>query len=73
MMRIYGDIDDTMTPREFEYILIDRLPVNAHAALEDLVTSYEIAMYSNMPISVEDFKRTNATIDLIVELMKNGS
>jgi len=73
MTRIYGDIDDTMTPREFEYTLIDRLPVNAHAALEDLVTSYEIAMYSNMPISVEDFKRTNATIDLIVELMKNGS
>jgi hypothetical protein len=30
-------------------------------------------MYSNMPISVEDFKRTNATIDLVVELMKNGS
>ena len=73
MMRMYGDIDDTMTPREFEYILIDRLPANAHAALEDLVTSYEIAMYSNMPISVEDFKRTNATIDLIVELMKNGN
>jgi hypothetical protein len=73
MMRMYRDIDDTMTPREFEYTLIDRLPGNAHAALEDLVTSYEIAMYSNMPISVEDFKRTNATIDLIVELMKNGS
>jgi len=73
MMRMYPDIDDTMTPREFEYILIDRLPVNAHAALEDLVTSYEIAMYSNMPIAVEDFKRTNATIELIVELMKNGS
>jgi len=73
MMRMYPDIDDAMTPREFEYILIDRLPVNAHAALEDLVTSYEIAMYSNMPVSVEDFKRTNATIELIVELMKNGS
>lgn len=73
MMRMYGDIDDTMTPREFEYTLIDRLPANAYAALEDLVTSYEIAMYSNMPISVEDFKRTNATIDLIIELMKNGS
>ncbi|MCW4048292.1 MAG: transglutaminase domain-containing protein [Candidatus Bathyarchaeota archaeon] len=72
MNRIYPDIDETMTPREFEYLLMDRLPDNSHAALEDLITSYEIAMYSNIPITIEDFKRTNATIELIIELMKNG-
>jgi transglutaminase-like putative cysteine protease len=71
MQRRFKDIDDTWTPREFEYAIIDRLPIDAHAALEDLITSYEIAMYSNIPVSVEDFYRTTATIELIMELMKN--
>ena len=72
MQRIYPDIDDTMTPREFERTLMDRLPNNAHLALEDLVTSYEIAMYSNITVTAEDFKRTNATVELIIELMRSG-
>lgn len=72
MQRIFPDIDDVMTPREFQYILIDRLPMHADALLEDLVSSYEIAMYSNITLSQEDFKRTNATIELIIELMGNG-
>jgi len=72
MQRIYPDIDDTMTPREFQYVLLDRLPMHADALLEDLVSSYEIAMYSNITLSQEDFKRTNATIELVIELMKNG-
>ncbi len=73
MQRIYPDIDDTMTPREFQYVLIDRVPMHADALLEDLVSSYEIAMYSNIALSQEDFKRTNATIELVIELMKSGS
>ena len=72
MQRIYPDIDEAMTPREFQYILEERLPQTADALLEDLVTSYEIAMYSNITLSQEDFKRTNATIELIIELMKSG-
>jgi transglutaminase-like putative cysteine protease len=73
MQRIYPDIDETMTPREFQYVLIERMPMHADALLEDLVSSYEIAMYSNIALSQEDFKRTNATIELIIELMKSGS
>lgn len=73
MQRIYPDIDDTMTPREFQYVLEDRLPQTADALLEDLVSSYEIAMYSNITLSQDDFKRTNATIELIIELMKSGA
>ena len=72
MQRIYADIDDTMTPREFQYTLEERLPQSVDALLEDLVTSYEIAMYSNITVSQEDFKRTNATIELILELMKSA-
>ena len=73
MQRIYPDIDETMTPREFQYILEERLPQTADALLEDLVSSYEIAMYSNITLSQDDFKRTNATIELIIELMKSGT
>ena len=71
MQRIYPDIDVAMTPREFQYILEERLPKTADALLEDLVSSYEIAMYSNITLSQDDFKRTNATIELIIEVMKN--
>ena len=73
MQRIYPDIDDTMTPREFQYLLLERMPMHADAMLDDLVSSYEIAMYSNITLSQEDFKRTNATIELVIELMKSGS
>ena len=73
MQRIYSDLDETMTPREVQYILEDRLPQTADALLEDLVSSYEIAMYSNITLSQDDFKRTNATIELIIELMKSGT
>ena len=72
MQRVYSDIDETLTPREFQYILEDRLPNSADALLEDLVSNYEIAMYSNLTLSQEDFKRTTATIELILELMRNG-
>ena len=72
MQRIYPDIDETMTPREFQYALEERLPQTADALLEDLITSYEIAMYSNIRLRQDDFKRTNATIELIIELMKSG-
>ncbi len=72
MQRLFPDIDEAMTPREFQYVLIERIPQHADALLEDLVSSYEIAMYSNITLSQEDFKRTNATIELIIELMGNG-
>ena len=71
MQRIYPEIEDTMTPREFEATLIDRIPQDAYAALNDLVTNYEIAMYSNIPLTKDDFGRTTATIELVIELMKN--
>jgi hypothetical protein len=72
MQRIYPDIDETLTPREFQFILEERLPKSADALLEDLVTNYEIAMYSNITLTQEDFKRANATIELIIELMKSA-
>ena len=72
MQRIYPDVDESMTPREFKYLLEERLPHSTDALLEDLVSSYEIAMYSNITLSQDDFKRTNATIELLIELMKNA-
>jgi len=72
MQRVYSDIDETLTPREFQYLLEERLPGNADALLEDLISNYEIAMYSNLSLTQEDFNRTTATIELILELMKSG-
>jgi hypothetical protein len=72
MQRVHLDIDETLTPREFQYLLEERLPDSADALLEDLISSYEIAMYSNISLGQDDFVRTNATIELIMELMKIG-
>jgi transglutaminase-like putative cysteine protease len=72
MQRIYPQIDDTMTPREFERALLLKIPLNASEALNDLVTCYEVAMYSNLSLTEVEFKQTESTIQLILELMKDG-
>jgi transglutaminase-like putative cysteine protease len=72
MQRIYPYIRDTMTPREFEARIINLLPKTASEALNDLVTSYEIAMFSNLSLTEAEFIQAEATIILILELMKNG-
>jgi transglutaminase-like putative cysteine protease len=71
MQRIYPQIADSMTPREFESFLLSKIPLNASEALNDLITSYEVAMYGNISLSDVEFKLTEATILLILELMKN--
>jgi hypothetical protein len=61
-----------MTPREFEARIINLLPKTASEALNDLVTSYEIAMFSNLSLTEAEFIQAEATIILILELMRNG-
>gem|GEM_PF-1136558 len=70
--RRFPEIDESLTPREFQAFLEERLPPTLDAMLEDLVSSYEVAMYSNLSLDQDDFKRTHATIEFIVELMKDG-
>jgi hypothetical protein len=68
--RIYPQIDDSLTPREFESFILAKIPRGSEFALDDLVTSFEIAEYGNMRLGKEDFERCMATVELLVELVK---
>jgi transglutaminase-like putative cysteine protease len=67
--RVYPEVDNSLTPREFETYLLTKIPPGSEFALDDVITSFEIAEYGNMKLTKEDFDRCEATIELIVELM----
>ncbi len=70
--RRYPEIRESMTPREFEMIMLRKIPRSGAAALDDLVASFEIADYSTSNPSKHDFDRCQATVELIVEFMEDG-
>ncbi len=69
--RTYPEIEDSLTPREFEYYLLTKIPSGSEFALDDLVTSFEVAEYGNMKLGKTDFDRCEATVQLMVELIDN--
>ncbi|MCW3992085.1 MAG: transglutaminase domain-containing protein, partial [Candidatus Bathyarchaeota archaeon] len=58
--RRYGEIQDSLTPREFQQILLREVPEKGMRALEDLVSAFEIANYSEMYSTKEDYDRCRA-------------
>jgi hypothetical protein len=70
--RRYEGIEDWMTPREFQGRLVKEIPEGGQFALDDLVTAFEIADYSEAPMAQEDFEMCRASVDLLKELMENG-
>jgi len=69
--RVYPEIADSLTPREFERVILNKIPPVSDFALDDLVTCFEIAEYGNMKLGEEDFNRCKATVELLVELMRD--
>jgi len=69
--RIHPEIADSLTPREFERIILSKIPPVSDFALDDLVTCFEIAEYGNMKLGEEDFNRCKATVELLIELIRD--
>ena len=70
--RRYGEIQAFLTPREFQHILLRKIPEKGVSALEDLVTAFEIANYSKLYSTKEDYDRCRAAVDLLSELIEYG-
>lgn len=70
--RRYEEIRDCMTPREFQRILQGKIPAKGAHALDDLVTAFEIANYSEAHPMKGDYDRCLASVELLSELMEHG-
>jgi len=70
--RMYDGIEDSMTPREFQWAVEGNIPERGKPALEYLVTAFEIADYSASKPSQEMYEKSLGAVTLLKELMDNG-
>lgn len=66
-------VTDNMTPREFESVVSGMIPSEGVLALEYLVTSFEIASYSDFEITKEIVEKSMRAIEVLRDLVENGS
>ena len=69
--RRFEGIEDSMTPREFQYEILRNVPPEGTNALEYLVTAFEIADYSTSRPKKEEHDKCVAAVELLMELIKN--
>jgi transglutaminase-like putative cysteine protease len=67
--RRYNDIDESMTPREFQQALLKKIPTNGASALEYLVTAFEIADYSLSKPTKEMYDKCTTAVELLKGMM----
>ena len=66
-------ITDNMTPREFESVVLGGIPSDGAPALEYLVTSFEIANYSDFKLTKEMVDKSLRAVEVLKNLIENGS
>jgi len=70
--RIEG-IDDSLTPREFQDVVLQWIPEKGEPALEYLVTAFEIADYSASNPSQEMYEKSLAAVELLGGMIERGA
>ena len=65
-------IADNMTPREFMSIVSGRIPSEGAPALEYLVTSFEIAIYSKINLTKEILFKCLKGVEALKDLIEGG-
>ena len=65
-------ITDNMTPREFESVVLGGIPSDGAPALEYLVTSFEIANYSDFKLTKEMVDKSLRAVEVLKDLIENG-
>lgn len=68
----FSGIEDHLTPREFQDVLMRKIPDAGTRALDDLVTAFEIANYSEEYPSKEDYDRCQTAVETLGRLMEHG-
>ena len=71
--RRLNGVTGNMTPKEFESVVAGMIPPDGVSALEYLVTSFEIANYSNFKITKEMVDKSLRAIEVLKGLIENGS
>jgi hypothetical protein len=66
-------IDDSLTPREFQDVVLQWIPEKGEPALEYLVTAFEIADYSASNPSQEMYKKSLAAVELLGGMIERGA
>jgi hypothetical protein len=69
--RRYKEIKDSMTPREFQVVLLGKMPERGGPALDYLVTAFEIADYSTTIPNQEIYEKCHAAVELLNGLMEH--
>ena len=71
--RRLNGVTGNMTPKEFESVVAGMIPPDGVSSLEYLVTSFEIANYSNFKITKEMVDKSLRAIEVLKGLIENGS
>jgi len=72
VMRRYEGITESMTPREFQQAVFARIPSSGEAALEYLVTAFEIADYSTSRPTQEMFEKSIKAVEVLRGLINHA-
>ena len=67
----FENVSDSMTPREFQYALLQKIPESASKALDYLVTAFEIADYSTANPPKEVYDKCLSAVELLKGLIVN--
>jgi len=63
--RMYSEVTDSMTPREYQDALLRRIQPNGAQALDYLVTAFEIADYSTSRPTKEMFDKCVKAVEIL--------
>jgi hypothetical protein len=66
-------IDDSLTPREFQDMVLSGIPEKGEPALEYLVTAFEIADYSASTPNQEMYEKSLAAVELLGGMIERGA
>ncbi len=69
--RRLNGVTDNMTPRELQSVVLGSIPSNGAPALEYLVTSFEIANYSDFKITKEIVDKNLRAIEVLKDFIDN--
>ena len=68
---IFKEVNESMTPREFQNIILMKIPASGTQALDYLVTAFEIADYSMSKPTKEMFEKCEKAVEILDELISN--
>ena len=69
--RRYKIITESMTPREFQYTIMNKIPQKGESALEYLITAFEIADYSLGRPTKDMFDKCQKAVEVLDGLMED--